>query len=184
MAFAGACGDVPVEQHPPAQSLTLGELVFRVIRTNLNAASTCSLEYVAQLEPHHADFVRSFDHALSADIRNDVPELLGNTIVPVVSNGTLPKLVDCAGEALQLLVDDDFDPERKTLASMVSLASSPTLVESAMVTNLAAGALARDDLPQVLHATRLLMQEHDGVDVVLNDVLGLVTYGDDAPPIQ
>ena len=180
-ALVVACGDVPGELHPPTQSLTLGELVFRVIRTNLVAAQTCSLEYVSQLEPHHADFVRSFDYALSEDIRNDVPELLGNTIVPVVANGTLPGLVDRVGEALQLLVDDQFDPERKTLTSIASLANAPTLIESSMVTDLAAGALASPDLPQILHATRLLMQEHDGVDLVLNDVLGLVTHAEAAP---
>jgi hypothetical protein len=50
----------PGEHHPPNEPLTFGELVFRVIRTNLAAAQTCSLEYVSQLEPHHADFVRSF----------------------------------------------------------------------------------------------------------------------------
>jgi len=180
--FAIACGDVPTEQHPPTQSLTFGELVYRVIRTNLLAAPTCSLEYVGQLEPHHADFVRSFDHALAADIRNDVPELLGNTIVPVVENGTLPGLVDSVGNALQLLVDDQLDPERKTLAAMVSLATSPTLVESSMVTDLAAGMLASDNLPDVLHATRLLAQEHDGVALVLDDVLGLATHGGATTP--
>src|SRR5512147_3165166 len=107
-AFAVACGGVPGEHHPPNESLTFGELVFRIIRTNLAAAQTCSLEYVSELEPHHADFVRSFDFALAQDIRNDLPDLLGNTIMPVVANGTLPGLVDHVGEALQLLVDDGF----------------------------------------------------------------------------
>ena len=180
-AFAVACGDVPGEHHPPNESLTFGELVFRVIRTNLTAAQTCSLEYVSQLEPHHADFVRSVNFAIAEDIRNDLPDLLGNTIQPVVANGTLPGLVDRVGAALQLLVDDEVDPERTTLASMVSLATSPTLVESAMVTNLAAGVFASSRLPEVLHATRLLMEENDGVDLVINDVLGLVTHGE-APP--
>lgn len=180
-AVAAGCGGVPDEQHPPNQQLTLGELVFRVMRANLAAARTCSLEYVSQVEPHHADFVRSFDYALAEDIRNDLPDLLGNAIQPVVANGTLPGLVDHVGSALKLLVDDTIDPQRKTLTSMVSLATSPTLVESAMVTNLAAGVLASPNLPQVLHATRLLMQENDGVDLVVNDVLGLVTHGS-APP--
>jgi hypothetical protein len=179
---AAACGGIPEEQHPPSQSLTFGELVFRIIRTNLASAQTCAVEYVGQLEPHHVDFVRSFDHALAQDIRNDLPDLLGNTIVPVVENGTLPGLVDRVGEAMQLLVDDKLDPQRKTLSAMVSLATSPTLVESAMMTNLVAGLLASPDLPKVLHATRLLMEEHDGVDLVMNSVLALVTHGDDAAP--
>ncbi len=180
-ALAAACGGVPDERHPPNEALTLGELVFRITRANLAAAKACSLEYVSQVEPHHADFVRSFDYALAEDIRNDLPDLLGNTIQPVVANGTLPGLVDRVGGALKLLVDDTVDPDRKTLTSMVSLATSPTLVESAMLTNLAAGVFASPNLPQVLHATRLLMQEHDGVDLVVNDVLGLVTHGS-APP--
>jgi hypothetical protein len=179
--LVAACGDVPEEKHPPTEPLTFGELVYRIIRTNLQAAQSCSLEYVGQLEPHHADFVRSFDHAMSADIRNDLPDLVGNTIIPVVTNGTLPGVVDRVGEALRLLVDDQVDPERKTLQSIVSLANSPTLVESYMMTDLAAGVLASPDLPQVLHSARLLMQENDGVALVLDDVLGLATHADSVP---
>ena len=102
--FAVACGGIPDEHHPPNQSLTFGELVYRIIRTNLVAAQSCSLEYVGQLEPHHADFVRSFDHMLSAEIRNNVPELLGSTIVPVVENGAAIGMVsarDALGPELE-----------------------------------------------------------------------------------
>jgi hypothetical protein len=180
-ALAVACGDVPTELHPPNQSLTFGELVFRIIRTNLVAAQSCSLEYVAQLEPHHVDFVTSFDYALAEHIRNDVPDLLGSTIIPVVENGTLPGLVDRIGEALYTLVDDQLDPERTTLSSIVNLANSPTLIESSMITDLAAGALAAPNLPDVLHAARLLAGEHDGVDLVINDVLSLIVHRDGSP---
>ena len=182
LVLVAACGDVPTEQHPPNQSLTFGEMVFRIIRANVTAAQTCSLEYVSQLEPHHADFVGSFDFTLSQDVRNDLPDLLGSTIVPVVQNGTLPRLVHHVGEALHTLVDDQVDPQRKTLASIVNLATSPTLVESSMLTDLAAGALASPNLAQVLHSTRLLMEENDGVDLVLDDVLGLVTHAQAASP--
>ncbi|MBA3461715.1 MAG: hypothetical protein H0T46_17255, partial [Deltaproteobacteria bacterium] len=180
-ACVAACGDVPTEVHPPNVPLSFGELVYRVVRTNLTTATTCSLEYVGQLEPHHGDFVRSLDHAISADIRNDLPELVGNTILPVVSNGELPKLVDHIGEALKLLVDDAVDPQRKTLKAIVSLSTSPTLVESSMVTSLAAGALASPKIPAVLHSSRLLMQENTGVALVADDVLGLVTHSESPP---
>jgi hypothetical protein len=179
-AFIVGCGDLPVEQHPPNQSLTFGEMVFRIIRTNLVASQSCSLEYVGQLEPHHADFVGSIDFSLSQDIRNDVPELLANTLVPVVKNGTLPELVDRVGESLHTLVDDQIDPQRKTITSIVNLATAPTLIESAMITDFAAGVLASPNLPDILHSTRLLMGEHDGVDLVMNDVLSLVVHGDDS----
>jgi hypothetical protein len=174
-ALAAACGDIPTEYHPPTESLTLGELVFRIVRANLAASETCALPYVSELEPHHADFVGSFDFALAQDIRDDVPELLGSTIVPVVENGTLPDLVNHVATALHSLVDDGVDPQRETLTSIVSLATSPTLVESSMVTNLAAGVLASPSLAKVLHSTRLLMQENDGVALVIDDVLNLVT---------
>ncbi|HEX5061359.1 MAG TPA: hypothetical protein VFV99_18455, partial [Kofleriaceae bacterium] len=174
-AVAVACGGVPDEQHPPNQSLTFGEMVYRIIRTNLQTAQSCSLEYVSELEPHHGDFVGSFDYMLAEDIRNDLPDLLGNTILPVVQNGTLPGLVDRIGESLHTLVDDQLDPQRKTLTSLVNLANAPTLIESSMVTDFASGLLAHPNLPQVLHSTRILMAENDGVDVVMNDVLSLVT---------
>ncbi len=179
--IAAGCGGIPAEHHPASESLTFGELVFRVIRANLASAQSCALEYVSQLEPHHADFVSSFDHALAQDIRNDLPDLIGNTILPVVTNGSLPGLVDHVGEALARLVDDQVDPQRTTLASIVSLATAPTLVESSMITDIAAGALAAPNLPQVLHSARLLMQEDDGVALVLDDVLGLVTHSGSTP---
>lgn len=179
-ALAVSCSGLPDELHPPNQSLSFGELVFRVVRANLSASTTCALEYVGQLEPHHADFVRSFDHALDANLQNELPDLIGNTIAPVVDNGTLPGLVDRIGESLHLLVDDTVDPQRETLAAIVSLASSPTLIESSMLTGLAAGALADPNIRQVLHATRLLAAESDGVDLVIDDVLGLATHA--VPP--
>src|SRR5690349_8657723 len=122
-ALAAGCGDLPTEVHPPNQSLTFGELVYRVIRANLSASQTCALEYVGQLEPHHVDFVRSFDYMLDANIQNDLPDLIGNTIMPVVTNGTLPGLVDRVGESLHLLVDDMVDPQRKTLTAIVNLSN-------------------------------------------------------------
>lgn len=178
MVVVAACGDVPSESHPPNQQLTFGEMVFRIIRTNLVASQSCSVEYVAQLEPHHADFVGSFDYMLAEDIQSNLPDLLGETIVPVVKNGSLPGLMDRVGEAMQTLVDDNVDPDRKTLGAFVNLASTPTLVESSMVTDLAAGALAHPELPSVLHSTRRLMEENDGVDLVMNDVLSLATGND------
>lgn len=181
VAVLAACGDVPAEQHPPNQTLTFGEMVYRIIRTNLLAAQTCSLQYVGQLEPHHADFVTSFDWALSQSVRNDLPDLIGSTILPVVQNGTLPQLVTHVGQGLHTLVDDQVDPQRKTLTAIANLANSPTLVESAMVTDLAAGLLADPDLPHVLHSTRLLMDENDGVDTVMNDALGLLTHSSSGP---
>src|SRR5262249_47922150 len=146
----------------------------------LVAAETCSLQYVGQLEPHHADFVTSFDFTLSQSVQSALPDLVGSTIFPVVHNGSLPALVDRLGQGLHALVDDQIDPQRKTLAAIVDLANSPSLVESAMVTDLAAGALASPnpiDLRDVLHSARELLEENDGVDLVLNDVMSLATHG-------
>ena len=123
----------------------------------------------------------SFDWTLSQSVRNDLPDLVGSTILPVVQNGTLPQVVTRVGQGLHTLVDDQVDPQRKTLTAMANLANSPTLVESAMVTDLAAGLLVAGNLPEVLHSTRLLMDESDGVDTVMNDVLGLVTHGSSGP---
>jgi hypothetical protein len=171
-----ACGDVPTQPHPRAPSLTFGEMVYRIIRTNLVATQTCSIQYVGQLEPHHADFVTSFDFALSQSVQSDLPDLVGSTIVPVVDNGTLPALTDRVGQGLHTLVDDDTDPQRKTLTAIVDLSNSPSLVESSMATDLAAGALAAPNLRDILHSTRELLEENDGVDLVLGDLLSLATH--------
>jgi hypothetical protein len=180
-ALAAGCGDLPTEVHPPNQSLTFGELVYRVIRANLSASQSCALAYVGQLEPHHVDFVRSFDYMLDANIQSDLPDLVGNTIMPVVDNGTLPGLVDRVGESMHLMIDDSVDPERKTLTAIVNLSNAPTLIESSMITGIAAGALADPNLKAVIHAARQLAAETDGVDLVINDLLSLATHAE-APP--
>ena len=53
---------------------------------------------------------------------------------------------------VQELVDNSIDPQRTTLASIVSLATAPTLFESSMLTDVVAGAIAAPNLPQVLRA--------------------------------
>ena len=48
--------DVPLSTRP-----SFGELVYRVMKTNLSQSTQCPQQYVTALEVHHGDFVTTFD---------------------------------------------------------------------------------------------------------------------------
>jgi hypothetical protein len=177
----GACvGDPPPQTKPTNKTLTLGELVYRVIDDDLAMAKTCGPQYTSQLTPHHDDFVHSLDETITKGLDAGLSNILGKTIQPSVADGSLPLLVHRVGEALDLLVSDSFDPKRETLQAMLSLSGVPTLFETTMVSSLVSALLGERDLPARIHAMRLLGEENDGVDYVLSDVLSLVLASDDA----
>ncbi len=183
MLVAACTGAPPEQTRPTNQTLTLGELVYRTVKENLETAEECSSEYTSQLSPHHEDFVAALDHTLTHGLEGGVSNILGKTIQPSVANGSLPLLTDRVGEALGMLVSDDLDPERDTLRAMLSLASARTLFESSMIASLASALLANPELPERMHDLRRLAEEHDGVDYVLADILSLASPQDDAPPL-
>lgn len=173
------CNAATPKQHraPASQRPSLGELVFRILRQNLQASGDCPAEYVAALDTHHEDFVTSFDYAIAQDIQNDVPDLLGGTIMPQVDNGKLPHLVDKIAQALALLISDSFDKNRTTIHSLANLANARTLLESTMAFDMVRAVLTDTTITDKLHALTLLAQENDGVDYVMDDLMSIAASG-------
>jgi hypothetical protein len=171
--------DPPAQTKPMNKTLSLGELVYRVIKDSLTSAKSCGTQYVARLAPHHDDVVAALNVLVTKGLPAGQSNILGKTIQPSVADGSLPLLVHRVGAALDLLLSDAFDPGRDTLKAMLSLARVPTLFESTMITSTASALLAQPDLPARVHALRLLAEENDGVDSVLSDLLSLVLAKDD-----
>jgi len=169
--------EVPVSTRP-----SLGELVYRVIKGQLQQSDSCPNELLAQLETHHSDFVASFDHVIETGVTDDFPDLLGGTIKPFIDNDKLPRLVDALAKTLALLVSDEFDPNRETIAAMVHLTEAQTLIESSVAIRLVAAILTDDTIPDKVHALATIAQENDGVTYLMDDVLDVASYALEADP--
>lgn len=153
---------------------TLGELVFRVIKTNLQTSETCPAQYVTALDTHHTQFVTTFDYVFEKDLQADVPELLGDVINPLVQGGQLPEMVDTLAEVLALLVSDEFDAERETLTALTNLAEAETLLERSSALELVSRIISDPSIGDQIHALAQVAQQNDGVTYVLDDILDVV----------
>ncbi len=154
---------------------TLGELVFRVVKSNLQTSASCPAEYVTALDTHHESFVTTFDYVFEKDLQADVPELLGDVINPLVEGGQLPAMVDTLAEVLALLVSDEFDADRETLTALTNLSEAQTLLEQSSALELVSRIIADQSIGNQIHALAVVAQQNDGVTYVLDDVLELVS---------
>src|SRR5262249_4783716 len=151
LALVACTSEPPAQTKPMNKTLTLGELVYRVIRDSLAGAKSCGTAYVDELSSYHDDVVAALDVTVTKGLPAGQSDILGKTIQPSVADGSLPLLVKRVGAALGLLVSDDFDPARATLQAVLSLTRVPTLFESTMVTSLASALPAQPDLPTRVH---------------------------------
>lgn len=153
---------------------TLGELVYQVLRANLERADECSPEMVSALERNRDRFVETCDYTISNDIVNDLPELLGGTILPLVDSGDMPALTDAIALALALLIDDEFDPDRKALRGIVAVSKVRTVLSESQAIELVSRVLADPSIGDEVHALAGLSLEDDGADLAVRSALDLV----------
>lgn len=174
--------------------LTFGELVFGIVRTNVADSEACSEERVSTLDSRRDEFVSAVDYVVTHDIVQEFPDLLASSLLPVIDNGDLPQATDALAKVVALLVDDTFDPERKTLGVLADAANSPNTIDTDAATELARRVIADPALKdRVLSLVELAnaetSREHvlDGALDVASRVLsyaatdstcGDVTFGD------
>lgn len=179
---ATGCGDPSAPNVPLSTRPSFGELVYRVIKTNLSQSSQCPTQYVTALEAHHGDFVTTFDYVIEHGVSDRFPELLGGTIKPLVDNDKLPRMVDTLAATLALLVSDEFDPNRDTIHAIVNLSEAQTLLESSMAIQTVAAILEDPAIEDKVHALAVVAQENDGVTYVMDDMLDVASYALAADP--
>ena len=172
------------DPHGEGDRWTLGELVYEILHSNLERAEECSPEMVGQLEGNRDRFVTTFDHTVTNDIENDLPELLGGTVLPLVDSGDMPALTDALAQALALLIDDEMDRERKALGAMVSISKTRTVLAESQAIELVSRILADPAITDKVHALAGLALEDDGADLAVSSALDLVrrTLADDGEP--
>ena len=175
LAIAMGCSTGP-EFAPPREGepLTLGELVYIILHDNLERAEMCAPEYTGTLQLDRERFVRTFDHTIEQDIVDELPDLLGGTILPLVDDGSLPELTDAVAEALAVLIDDELDPERTTLTSALEIAQTRTVLESSHAMELVRRILDDPTIDDRVHALAELAREPVNAEQdVVGAVLGL-----------
>lgn len=171
---AFACNNTPEFMPPPdGDPLTLGELVYQILHQNLGRADACGVEYASTLALDRERFVVTFDTAIGEEEIGSLPELLGESILPVVDDGSLPGLTDAVAEALALLVDAELDPDRTALRSALEIAQTRSVLETSHALELMRRVLADPELPDHVHALARLGTRTSGDDDVVGLLLGL-----------
>ncbi len=175
LGYAEACNE-PNFSDPPGEGdrLTLGELVYQILHDNLERADMCGQAYADTLAIDRDRFVTSFDHAISDDVVDDLPDLLGGTLLPVVDSGDLPAMTDALAEAMALLVDDELDPDRTVLTSAMEIAQTRSTLERSHVFEVARRLLRDPNLEERIHALAAIAQARDGDGNVLGTMLDLL----------
>jgi hypothetical protein len=175
LGYAEACNE-PEFSDPPDEGdrLTLGGLVYEILHSNLERADTCGAEYADTLALDRERFVTTFDHAISEDVVDTLPDLLGGTLLPVVDSGDLPAMTDAVAEAMALLVDDELDPDRTVLTSAMEIAQTRSTLERSHVFEVARRLLNDPNLEERIHALAAIAQARDGDGNVLGTMLDLL----------
>ncbi|MCB9661775.1 MAG: hypothetical protein H6726_29305 [Sandaracinaceae bacterium] len=150
---------------------SLGELVYQILLANLQESPTCPETYVAQLTAHHEDFVTTFDYLVDGEVVQELPEILGEVLQPVIDSGDLPRMTDAVARALALLISDEFDPERLTIQSAMSLQDTRTVLEGSMAIELVSRLLADPELTARIHDLAEFAAHDDGIDYTLDALL-------------
>lgn len=175
LGYAEACNE-PDFADPPGEGdrLTLGGLVYEILHSNLERADTCGTEYADTLENDKERFVTSFDHAISEDVVDTLPELLGGTLLPVVDSGELPAMTDALAQAMALLVDDEIDPDRRAMSSALEIAQTRSTLERSHVFEVVRRLLADPNLEDRIHSLAAIAQARDGDGNLLGTVLEIL----------
>lgn len=172
IALLSGCSTSPDFRDPRTGTpKSLGELVYQILLANLRESATCPSTYVEQLTQHHEDFVTTFDYLVDGEVVEEIPDILGEVLVPVIDSGDLPRLTDAVARALALLISDEFDPERATIASIMTLQDTRTVLEGSMAIELVSRLLSDPQLTARIHDLALFAAHHDGVDYTLDSLL-------------
>ena len=171
--LAPACSPTSPDFRDPrtTEPQTLGELVYQIIKGNLERSENCPETYVTELEQHHDDFVTTFDYLVDGEVLEEVPEILGEVLVPILESGNLEKMIDVLAQALALLISDEFDPERLTIRSALELQNTRSVLEGSMAIELVSRLLTDEQLTDRVHDLALFAQHNDGIDYTLDSLL-------------
>lgn len=149
---------------------SVGEILFRIVRANLQQAKDHPNEKVAALDARKQEFVQAVDTTIPQAVLGQASGLLDD-VLALVDDGTLPDLSRNLASILDLLVQD-----QPTLAALANMSSSRAAIEKDTVLKLASRLLSYQDLDNLLQAIVAVVKANDGSNGskdILSDLLGV-----------
>ncbi|RME02802.1 MAG: hypothetical protein D6805_08790 [Planctomycetota bacterium] len=159
-----SCGGDKITIDPENDSSTFnfGQAVYQLSRNYLYQTPPNSLEKVQALDNNRENLVYAVNTIIPEEVNQNILAPL-KLILPLVDDGTLPKVTDDLQEILSYLLQHPNDPNKETLQAIVDLARTKGL--SLRDWSLLLGRLIQyPELEKVMLAISQLVRENDGVD--------------------
>ncbi len=161
---------------PPTPSTqTLGEFVFELSRGFMALDMVCGPERVTALDAERQPIVSSIDGMVTTNAAVTMGEVAREVLDPLIKSGDLKSTTHAFTDATALLVDDAFDPERRTLSALAQLLESDSLLDERHVLSIAEGVLADQRVPSLVHALAELGAQADGSRVATSALLSVLS---------
>ncbi len=143
--------------------LSLGELIFRMVRISVEQSPDNPQGKVAALDAREADFIAAVDAILPPSFSSNVHGTL-DEILALVDDGTLPDLSAAMASVLDLIADDPADPQGQRLHGLAALANARVGVDFPHLVRLGGRLMSYAELDRLLDSITTLLRENDGVD--------------------
>lgn len=109
-------------------------MVYAIASTNASESSRCSAELEQLLVEDREKLITAVDTILNPATIQTLPGLMSQSVLPGVDDQSLEATIASASRSISLLVDDNFDPNRETLAALTeSLNGRPTLQDQHVI---------------------------------------------------
>jgi len=140
--------------------MNIGEVVFRVVRSQLAASPDHAQEKVTALEARHDEFVAAVNATLTADSLQQLGPTL-RSVLELVDDGTLPAMTENIALILEMVLTE---PDQRTLKALAALQNTRSVVPAGDTREFAARLVNYREIEQLFEAISEIIRLNDGVD--------------------
>lgn len=152
---------------------TFGEVTYGVVATGVVDGETCPDARYTVLVNGRESLIDAIDTTVTDEAFHALPGLVGDLAEPLVLDGTLPASTELIADLLAMLIDDETDPDRDVLTTLLDLKNvgiEPRLL-LAVVHRLFDEEATTDVIPALVE----LAQHDDGLTTTWETTLGLLS---------
>lgn len=143
-------------------SLSLGELMFEIVRASVAKSPDHATEKVAALDARKADFVGAVDTICPRNTNGGLSAMIDD-VIDRVDDGTIPGIARNVASVLDLLLHDPQDPQGLAIQALATLSGSKPPIDSATALKLASRLLAYPDLENLFARIADVVAANDGL---------------------